>query len=60
MSYANVGHYEIVFSKSAENFLNTLDRQTKLRIFEKIEQLRKNDENLDIKKLKSSSENSKS
>lgn len=53
MGHTNLVHYKIIFSKSAEKFLDTLDKQTKLRILEKVGELRSNTENLDIKKLKS-------
>jgi len=46
-------NYTIIFSKSAEKFLDALDKKTKLRILEKVRELLTNAENLDIKKLKS-------
>lgn len=46
-------NYAIIFSKSAEKFLDSLDKQTRQRILEKVRELRTNSENLDIKKLKS-------
>ena len=46
-------NYEIIFSKTSEKFLDSLDKPTKQRIVEKIRELQTNSGNLDIKKLKS-------
>ena len=53
MVHADLRNYIVIFSKSAERFLYTLDKQTKQRILEKIRELQNNSKNLDIKKLKS-------
>ncbi len=53
MAQANFGVYTIVFSKSAEKFLKTLDKSARQRVITKIKELCTNSENLDIKKLKS-------
>ena len=53
MVQASFRDYTIIFSRSAEKFLETLDMQTRQRILEKIRELKTNNVNLDIKKLKS-------
>ena len=53
MSHPNLSSYTILFSKSAEKFLDSLDKQIKQRILKKIRKLQTNGKNLDIKKLKS-------
>jgi len=53
MVHPSFHDYTIIFSKSAEKFLDTLDKKTKQRILEKVRELQTNSENLDIKKLKS-------
>jgi len=52
MMHANLAGYKIIFSKNAEKFLDTIDKPTRQRVFEKVYELRSNSENLDIKKLK--------
>ena len=54
MVLPNLSNYTIIFSKSAEKFLDTLDKSTKNRILQKVKELRTNSDTLDIKKLKSS------
>jgi len=51
--HPNLHGYTIIFSKSADKYLDSFDRKTKQRILEKIRGLQTNSENLDIKKLKS-------
>lgn len=53
MAHPNFSNYTIIFSKSAEKFLDSLDKQTRHVILKKIRELQINSENLDIKKLKS-------
>ena len=53
MVHPNFSNYTIIFSKSAEKFLDSLDKLTKQVILKKIRELQINSENLDIKKLKS-------
>ncbi len=53
MVHPSFHSYTIIFSKTAEKFLDTLDKSTKQRIVEKIIELQTNSENLDIKKLNS-------
>ena len=53
MAYANFSNYKIIFSKTAEKFLDKLDLKTKQHILLKIKELKTNNQNLDIKKLKS-------
>jgi len=53
MVHPSFHDYTIIFSKSAEKFLDTLDKKTKHRILEKVRELQSNSKNLDIKKLKS-------
>jgi mRNA interferase RelE/StbE len=45
--------YTIVFSKTAEKSLKTFDREDKIRILSKVKELAGDNDNLDIKKLKS-------
>ncbi len=52
MAHADFSTYKIIFSKNAEKFLDTQDKQTQTRILKKIKLLRTNSKNLDIKKLK--------
>jgi len=53
MVHPSFHDYIIIFSKSAEKFLDTLDKKTQQCILEKVRELQTNSENLDIKKLKS-------
>lgn len=53
MAHPSFQNYTIIFSKRAEKFLDSLDKQNKQRIIEKVRELKTNSENLDIKKLKS-------
>jgi mRNA interferase RelE/StbE len=53
MADASFQNYTIIFSRSAEKFLDSLDKPTRQRIFEKIRELKTNSANLDTKKLKS-------
>jgi mRNA-degrading endonuclease RelE of RelBE toxin-antitoxin system len=51
MAYANFSNYKIIFSKTAEKFLDKLDLKTKQHILLKIKELKTNNQNLDIKNL---------
>lgn len=53
MAHTNLTKYTIVFSKSADKSLSSLDKQTQQRILAKVKELKTHHENLDIKKLKS-------
>jgi len=53
MTLPDLSSYTIVFSKSAEKSLRSLDKSTQKKVLEKIRQLQSNSQNLDIKKLKS-------
>ena len=53
MVHGNFPEHTIILSKNAEKFLETLDQEPKLRILEKIRELKTNSANLDIKKLQS-------
>ena len=53
MAQSPFQNYTVIFSKRADKFLESLDKQDKQRILQKVRELKTNSKNLDIKKLKS-------
>ena len=50
MEHPNLKNYVIIFSKSANRFLETLEKKNKQHVVKKIKELKTNSKNLDIKK----------